>query len=335
MSAGTNLESEVWPAEAFEKTDACPYCGSGRHVAEIHDVEDWFFSNVPGGFTFERCEGCFSLWMSTRPTPSYLPLAYATYYTHSTASPPVKGSGFKARLRDSYIRTRFGQSSGGWDALGSAIFRTLSTDRTHLDARFRYAPSAPSRILDYGCGGGEYLRLMRDLGHDVVGVDFDEAALEPLRNDGITALSAHEAAQRDWTASFDCITLNHVIEHVADPVQLLQSLAEMLKPGGVFYLEAPNASAAGLEVFGKYWRGLEAPRHLAIPSRKGLREILAKAGLVEERWLLRGWVRELIWPASLNAVPDAERSEYEARSRRAPDETLENTEYLIVVARKL
>ncbi|ABD27667.1 conserved hypothetical protein [Novosphingobium aromaticivorans DSM 12444] len=318
----------------LESVSSCAYCGESAHERASSDVEDWFFHNVEGGFDFERCNGCGSLWMSRRLAPQDLPRAYASYYTHAVVDGGRAERGIKGWLRDCYVRTRFGGRSGPVERLGAAVYRRLAPGLVHLDAMHRFAPPAPARILDYGCGGGTYLRQMRALGYDVTGVDFDPVTIAPLKAEGIAAFSTDEVAQQDWAEAFDCITINHVIEHVADPIALVQQLAGMLKPGGRLYCEAPNAHATGLDVFGRYWRGLEAPRHLTVPSSDGLRRVLAAAGLEEERSMMRDWVRSLTWPLSLDAVPPDERTDYERKAAEAAPHTLANSEYLIVVARK-
>lgn len=334
MDSGVSLGTDRVDASRLETVHACPYCGETAHERAASDVEDWFFSNVTGGSDFERCSNCSSLWISARLKPEYLPEAYASYYTHAPADPAQRKSGLKSWLKDRYVQQRFGGKSDPLTMLAAQVYRRLAPGLVHVDALYRFAPPAPARVLDYGCGGGTYLRQMRALGYDVTGSDFDPVTLEPLKNEGITAYPAGEIFEQDLAETFDCITINHVIEHVADPVQLVLDLARMLKPGGTLYCEAPNADATGLDVFGRYWRGLEAPRHLTIPSRKGLSKILAEAGMGEGRWIDREWVRTLIWPLSMGAVPPAERAPYEKRASEAPSQTLDNSEYLIVIARK-
>jgi predicted SAM-dependent methyltransferase len=72
--------------------------------------------------------------------------------------------------------------------------------------------------------------------------------------------------------------MSHVIEHVHDPVGVLKSCFELLRPGGVLWLETPNICSFGHETFGRNWRGLEPPRHLVIFSPASMRGALEVAG---------------------------------------------------------
>lgn len=318
-----------------ENVVTCLYCEHGEHTRAASNVEDWFFNNVEGAYDFEQCSNCASLWISARLTPENLLQAYSSYYTHAPEEAGQSRLGIKAWLRERYVLDRFGGRSDPVTKLASFAFQRLARGLVSVDMAYRFAPRAPAQILDFGCGGGAYLRQMRELGHDVTGVDFDPVTLAPLRADGITAFSTEELSSQNLNGRFDCITLNHVVEHVANPVDLFRDLFRMLKPGGMLYCEAPNAEATGLNVFGGYWRGLEAPRHLSVPSRKGLSIALTQAGFRHEQWFEREWVRPLIWPVSLEVVPEQERPAVEARMAAAPAQSLANAEYLIVTAQRL
>ena len=314
--------------------DACPYCRGTDTVRAVSCVEDFFFRNVEGSFDFERCKGCGSLFISNPLAPQDLPKAYKTYYTHSRSELGEPQQGIKSRLRQHYVRERFGGRTDFVTKIGAALYRRLAPGLVHVDAQYRFAPPAPARILDYGCGAGTYLRQMQALGYEVTGIDFDPVAIQLLKQDGIAVYAPGDAALDELSEAFDFITINHVIEHVADPPQLLRELSSMLRPGGMLYCEAPNADATGFAVFDRYWRGLEAPRHLSVPSRKGVELALAAADMHEERWFIRDWVRSLTWPLSLDAVPAAERDAVRGAEAIAPGHTLENSEYLMVIARK-
>lgn len=63
-------------------------------------------------------------------------------------------------------------------------------------------------------------------------------------------------------ASFDVIVMNHVIEHVYDPVATLVECRRLLAPEGKIIIITPNLKSYGHEIYGEDWRALEPPRHL-------------------------------------------------------------------------
>ena len=100
------------------------------------------------------------------------------------------------------------------------------------------------RVLDLGCGRGEFLELMRKQGIDAEGVDLDADAIAACREKGLKAtqsdLFGFLAAQPD--SSLDGILCSHVVEHLqpAGTIRLVASAAGKLAPGGVLAIETPN-----------------------------------------------------------------------------------------------
>lgn len=110
------------------------------------------------------------------------------------------------------------------------------------------------------------LDAAQQLGWKVVGLEMDSAAVISARNKGLNVIEGSWQKIESMEDRFDCIICGHVLEHVYQPIELLTSLSNALKPGGLLILSLPNARSSVKEDFGKHWRGLEAPRHIAIPS---------------------------------------------------------------------
>lgn len=89
-------------------------------------------------------------------------------------------------------------------------------------------------------------------------------------------------------ASFDVVTVSHVVEYVHHPAALLQQCQRALVPGGELWLATPNLQSSGLKVFKRAWQPLEIPRHLVVPSASGLRRMLLEAGFGDVTSLRRG-----------------------------------------------
>lgn len=147
----------------------------------------------------------------------------------------------------------------------------------------RYRRLAPflggrRRVLDAGAGGGEWLYLLQSRNHDVMGIEphvgYARFATETY------GLEIHNQlfAEVDLpSASFDAVTLFHVLEHLQDPVAELRSLASHLKPDGRFVLEVPNILFRGMSYRTKWHKG-----HLFGFDLRTLRWTAEAAGLVAE-----------------------------------------------------
>jgi len=136
-------------------------------------------------------------------------------------------------------------------------------------------------LLDVGCGAGGYLDLMRALGWvRVVGVDISARGVATARDAlGIDARQGELSEIGFADETFDAVSLSHTLEHVADPVALLQEVRRVLRPGGRVAILVPNVRSMLSRMLSPYWLGLETPRHLVNFSPEGLRTAVERSGL--------------------------------------------------------
>jgi SAM-dependent methyltransferase len=158
-------------------------------------------------------------------------------------------------------------------------------------------PSA--RLLDVGCGSGQFLARMHGLGWEVVGVEPDPAAVHTARATyGLPVVQGTlESPQKD-IGEFDAVTLLHVFEHVPDPRETLHAAWRVLRPGGRLLIVTPNGRGLGSRVFGSAWIGWDPPRHLHVFTVAALRRLLAEAGFALERTCTTGRNARWTWDAS-------------------------------------
>jgi 2-polyprenyl-3-methyl-5-hydroxy-6-metoxy-1,4-benzoquinol methylase len=106
--------------------------------------------------------------------------------------------------------------------------------------------AAGARILDVGCGIGEFATLAKAAGYDAVGIDVSEPVIrnaQQLHPDvefvagDVADLAAAEPE------SFDLVTLWDVIEHVKYPHRIVAACAELVRPGGLVAFGTPNGSS--------------------------------------------------------------------------------------------
>jgi len=106
------------------------------------------------------------------------------------------------------------------------------------------ATKAP-RLLDVGCGLAVFPFRMRQAGWECTVIDPDQRAVDHAANDlGIKALTGDfSGVSSEDLGRYDAITFNKVLEHIEDPVPLLEKAAEHLQPEGVVYVEVPDTRA--------------------------------------------------------------------------------------------
>lgn len=153
------------------------------------------------------------------------------------------------------------------------------------DCRFRqFFADIPMRIrlLDIGCGEGQFLRLARERGYEGVGFDWDERRVARARAAGLDASAADWegflASRRD--GEFGAITLFDVLEHAPEPAALLRGLRRVLAPGGYLAITVPNEDRPlpfGREHYDS------PPHHFTRWTRAAMRLFLEGADFVVQR----------------------------------------------------
>src|SRR3954470_18608074 len=103
-------------------------------------------------------------------------------------------------------------------------------------------PLRGKRVLDCGCGAGNYALEYARLGARTVGIEYqrDKLRSAPRGTPGVLLMAADASALPLASESFDVVVLNEVLEHVPDQRLVLAELRRVLTPGGRLVLMSPN-----------------------------------------------------------------------------------------------
>jgi SAM-dependent methyltransferase len=128
------------------------------------------------------------------------------------------------------------------------------------------------RILDIGCGVGYMLRCLGSQWQKY-GIELSEFAAKFASRFGEIYIGKLES-QNFSAELFDAVILYHVIEHVGDPVSLVEEIYKILKQGGVLLLGMPDFDSACARLFGDNYRMLHDATHISLFSRKSMCNML-------------------------------------------------------------
>lgn len=184
-------------------------------------------------------------------------------------------------MKASILQSSYGYKTDGSNKVIGSVLSCIGPLRAIVGNSVRWIEAREKgRLLDVGCGNGSYLNQMRQLGWEVKGVEPDGEAVTVARQKfGLEVFHGSLEEARFADKQFDAITMNHVIEHVPDPIGTLHECHRVLKPGGRLVVATPNISSLGHHVFEESWRGLEVPRHQMLFSPYALRACAERAGL--------------------------------------------------------
>jgi len=210
----------------------------------LFEARDRMFG-LPGKFGEYRCTRCGFVRLDPKPKDVKKYYPPQKYYSYSDKSNPS----FFSWLRSFLIRHR--------------VFSLVPA-----------MPQASSgRILDVGCGSGDTLLLLKQVGWDVYGMDIDSSAVKVAKKRGLKNVSTKRITGFPDNY-FDVIRAYHVIEHLESPKEFLQNAQTKLKAGGKIIIGTPNVDSLVAKVFGSRWYNLDAPRHLFLFSPKTLSKIV-------------------------------------------------------------
>jgi 2-polyprenyl-3-methyl-5-hydroxy-6-metoxy-1,4-benzoquinol methylase len=280
------LTDKKWIKDEIEVLSECPLCQCKKSSIIFDSLTDMMMFKSIDKWILNKCSECAVAYLSPRPNKKSIHKAYAKYYTHEEGSNTFKKgsvSVFINYVKRVVYNVKYKREYQFKEYILYLIIVILYPVHLFLDAKIRHIippTNNKTRLLDIGCGNGDFLVFAKNLGWEVMGLDVDKDAVNTALSNGLDVkLGGIESLNKD--DMFDMITLNHVIEHVYNPVELIQECYKHLNPGGRLWLETPNINSIGLNIYKKYWRGLEPPRHLMLYNAHTLSLLLSNVGFID------------------------------------------------------
>lgn len=229
----------------------CRVCGQPLSKATISGIRDWEFG-AGGEYNYLKCNSCGVHQLQPFPSLDELKLAYPDHYTAFLGEKGDRG----------------------------LLYRMMSwASEKMFNRSFRQLIYPGCKILDVGCGNGEFLLKLGKLGASkLVGIDFSEAAVQLCNSRGIETFQGIFTDFQQEEQSFDAIFMINYIEHVLKPKDEVEQAFRLLKPGAKLIGELPNFASIDRKLFGRYWGGNHVPRHTFQYDPQSLEKLLAEAG---------------------------------------------------------
>lgn len=240
-----------------DQSQECPACKALCSQIVRTGCKD-FFHHFPGEWSLIECERCQLIFTAPGMPPErlqhYYPAEYSAHHTSAELSASRLGNALRKLVMVPY-RLRYGEP--GW----------------------RPSPVGQGRLLEVGCGSGRMLKHMAKLGWKCFGLDISRAAVaEASRHVPEATVVASSLADFRTDDRFDLLVMFHVLEHLSDPVESLNRCYDLLSPGGKLLISVPNVASFEARLFGKYWSGLDLPRHVVHFKEPVLIRMIESAG---------------------------------------------------------
>lgn len=211
----------------------CPWCESDK--AQVHlKLKDEFLTKEE--FQIYECLNCGLLYTTPRPTSDKLGDYYKSedYYSHQE-----NNKGFIPR-----------------------IYETVKKVNLNNKTKIATKGLEKGRMLDIGCGVGDFIHEMERKGWMCTGIEPSDEAKAIARKKIKAAIFNPQEIYSLENGSFELITMWHVLEHVDDLKEEIDQLRRLLKKGGRLVLALPNFKSADAQYYKEYWAAYDVPRHL-------------------------------------------------------------------------
>ena len=187
-------------------------------------------------------------------------------------------------MQQAYNTVYYGEGKYKFKGAVGVIFRFYQTMK--LRSLRKYIAST-GRILDVGCGTGDFAVAATQAGYEVEATEISAQSASRPQERGLAVHVGDLAKIHLPESSFDVIVLWHVLEHIQEPHEALEVVHALLKPDGKLVVAVPNTESVQARQFGPHWFHYDQPRHLHNYDPGSLGFLLAKSkfdGHVVSTW---------------------------------------------------
>ncbi|MCX6296856.1 MAG: class I SAM-dependent methyltransferase [Bacteroidetes bacterium] len=234
----------------MEKLEFCPVCNSVQNKPFLVCVDHTVSRET---FNIVECESCGFKFTNPRPNESDLGQYYKSeeYVSHSNTK--------KGFINSVYQTVR-----------KYTLLKKLQLVSKHFKT---------GKILDIGCGTGEFLNTCKNAKWETFGIEPDDDA----RNMAIKNYGLDIRKESDLSgladSSFDVISMWHVLEHVPNLNERVEELKRLIKPTGMIIIAVPNCESLDAKSYKELWAAYDVPRHLYHFIPKDIETLFQKHGM--------------------------------------------------------
>ena len=247
-------------------TARCRICNSENIDSPMELRETMFGTGEP--FLYERCLECGCLQILEQPTDM------SKYYPHNYYSYAPGSGGFvdAVKRRAQTILSIHGPAwlfagRDWWEVGVRKSIRDMGLSRS-------------ARILDVGCGHGNLIASLAEVGfHNVLGAD-PFIPHDIVHPNGARVLKCEV---NEVEGQFDVVMMHHSLEHIWNQHGTVANVARLVKSGGRCLIRIPTIDCWAWEEYGRDWIALDPPRHFYLHSRSSISRLLGSEGFRLDR----------------------------------------------------
>jgi len=227
----------------YQKIDNCPLCGS-KDIKNFIICQDHFVSGE--SFAINECNSCTFRFTNPRPLNTELEKYYQSenYISHTNKA----------------------------NSLTNFLYKLVRNFTLKNKLKLINSLSEKGKILDVGCGTGEFLYVCNQNGWNIYGVEKDPLAMKNAEK--LLNIKIYEHLSDLYPeGEFEIITFWHVLEHMPDLHEVISQVKKLLLKKGSLVLALPNHESYDAEKYKEYWAAYDVPRHLYHFNQSSLKSL--------------------------------------------------------------
>lgn len=213
-----------------------------------------------GGFNYENCQDCGSLYLSPRPSLE----SFVRFYSESESSHYWAHEFFPAVA----------------EKRRELIFKPRATRVAQM---MKSRGITPKRVTEVGAGFAIFLEELKphvSSDCELIAIEPGQELAEVCREKGFETIALPVEEVKNAPLS-DLVCCFEVIEHVHDPIQFLKSLFELVRPGGLLITTGLGVDGFDIQTLWQNSKSISPPHHINFASVKGFEKLYARAGFSE------------------------------------------------------
>lgn len=245
----------------FYSMVTCNICGNSTTPIEVQEQ----MLGMKEHFLYNKCTNCGHTHINAIPADMAKYYNSREYYSFSNKNSFTESNINHPGIKNSLKKILFSAGIKSSLLYSAALKALLSVKNVQKEMK----------VLDYGCGAGQFVKELTDIGFtNARGYDLFLPENISVKGELYLSSDVRLFKTNDW----DIITLNHVFEHVYDPVKTLQEINQLLSVGGRLLLRFPVIDSFAFEKYKENWVQFDAPRHINLFTRKSIRMAVEQAG---------------------------------------------------------
>jgi SAM-dependent methyltransferase len=220
------------------KLESCPVCNTSTLEEELVFITNKTITKQSFESRLVECPNCSHVFLNPQPIWQELEPFYDEGYTSYQKEAEEFNSKNQTDKKDSIF---FNPENGEFSNIPILV---------------------GGRFLDVGCGTGDHVATFSQFGMEAEGIEPSAFAAKKAQELGrkVFCGTLQEAHYPD--SQFDVVSMTHVLEHVPQPLEVLQECYRILKPDGILVIGVPNFDSLVFRIEGTLWGGLQLPTHL-------------------------------------------------------------------------